>query len=246
MAENLEYMEDYFHQRLSDAQRKDFELRCENDKGFAEEVAFYITSRQALKEELLLQKRAQWKQASTGKSEELFFIKPFKRLSDYKWRYAAAAIIILAFGTYFFERSSSPQQLADNYIQNNFSQLSLTMDGVKDSMQTALAAFNNKEYDKASPVFESLCKDHPENNDALKDAGITYLVTKDYDKALEKFDALANKKGLFSNPGYFYKAITLLQRNKDGDKAEAKQLLEQVVSQNLEHSSDAKDWLKKF
>ncbi len=244
--ENLEYIDNYFAQDPSEAEKKDFEWRCENDKGFAEDVAFYITAREEAKAALLKQKQTEWKQQESNKDKELFFIKPFKRISDHKWWYAAAACIALAIGTYFFERQSSPQQLANNYIDKNFGQLSLTMDGSKDSMQTAIADYNDQKFDKALPIFEDVYKNHPENNDALKDAGIVYLVSKNYDKALQDFDELSDKKGLFSNPGMFLKAVTLLHRNKDGDKAAAKELLQEVQQKNLDGSKEAGKWLKKF
>jgi tetratricopeptide (TPR) repeat protein len=244
--QTLEIIDNYFQQNLDETEKKIFESRCENDKAFAEEVAFYITSRGILKEQLLQQKQAQWKMAETNKSEDVFFIRSIKKIAGAKWAYAAAACLLLAFGTYFFERSSSPNSLADNYVQNNFNHLGLTMDGSKDSMQAAITAYNNKQFDKALPIFEGLYKNHPENNYALADAGKVYLVTGNYDKAIQKFDELANTKGLFSNPGMFLKAITLLHRNNAGDKTEAKQLLETVKDQNLEGSKDAAEWLKKF
>jgi hypothetical protein len=73
-----------------------------------------------------------------------------------------------------------------------------------------------------------------------------YLITKEYDKALEKFDDLAAKKELFSNAGPFLKAVTLLQRNGAGDKAAAKAILEEVVKDKQEGSTAAEQWLKSW
>ncbi|MEJ7680068.1 MAG: hypothetical protein WKG06_19850 [Segetibacter sp.] len=71
-------------------------------------------------------------------------------------------------------------------------------------------------------------------------------MKKDYDKALMHFDELAQKKGLFSNPGLFLKALTLLERNMGNDKDGAKKLLQQVVADKLEHSKEAEELLKKW
>ena len=51
---------------------------------------------------------------------------------------------------------------------------------------------------------------------------------------------------MLSNPGLFYKAVTLLKRNKEGDVKQAKELLEQVVKEHLDNSKEAAEWLKKF
>ena len=60
MSDTLEYIESYFKQKLSNEARRAFELKCETDKAFANEVAFYIGTRQALREELLKQKITGW------------------------------------------------------------------------------------------------------------------------------------------------------------------------------------------
>jgi hypothetical protein len=51
-------------------------------------------------------------------------------------------------------------------------------------------------------------------------------------------------KGLHSNPEIFLKATTLLLRNKQGDKEEAKALLQKVVNEKEEGSKEAAAWLK--
>jgi tetratricopeptide (TPR) repeat protein len=147
---------------------------------------------------------------------------------------------------YFFTSSDTPQKFADNYIKNNYSQLSQNMDASTDSLQQGIAAYNKKDYDKALLLFQNVYNTHPDNSDAKKYIGFVHLVRKDYDKALVHFDELAQKKGLFSNPGLFLKALTLLERNKENDKATAKKLLEQVMQENLEGKKEAEDWLKKW
>ncbi|MCC6287150.1 MAG: tetratricopeptide repeat protein [Chitinophagaceae bacterium] len=161
---------------------------------------------------------------------------------------AAAAGLVLIIAAYFafFQSSNNPTQLADKYVQREFTHLSLTMDGVQDSLQMGMAAYNDKDYQKALQIFEGLYKNHPDDNYVLKYKGLAYLLTKNYDKALSGFDELAAKKHLFSNDGLFLKAITLLQRNQAADKDAAKQILEQVVAEKAEGNAMAEDWLKKW
>ncbi|MEJ7680066.1 MAG: hypothetical protein WKG06_19840 [Segetibacter sp.] len=56
MSETLEYIEAYFEKGLSNAERQLFEERCVDDENFAKEVAFYVMSREAIREELTEQK----------------------------------------------------------------------------------------------------------------------------------------------------------------------------------------------
>jgi tetratricopeptide (TPR) repeat protein len=246
MADTLEYIDAYFQQTLNDDERKAFEKRIENDEAFAEEVAFYVASRQAIREKLLEQKTNQWKHFVT--TDETISSAPPKKIFSIRSfiPYAAAACLLLAVVIYFLQQPASPKELATNYVKNNYTQLSQTMDASKDSLQLGIAAYNKKEYNNALPLFQGVYERHNNNTDALKYAGLVYLVTERYDEAITRFDTLANIYGLYSNPGLFLKAVTLMQRNKQGDKEKAKQLLEQVKDQNLEGSKEAEEWLRKW
>lgn len=160
---------------------------------------------------------------------------------------SAAAVLALVLTAYFVFTyiGASSTQLANQYVKKELIHLSLTMDGAKDSLQQGIAAYNDKDYAKAIQLFEAIYKNHPENSDALKYMGMAYLVTDEHNKAFQLFTELAAKKELFSNPGLFLKAVTLLQRNQPGDKEQARQLLQQVIDEKAEGSKDAERWLKK-
>lgn len=248
MTASTEYIESYFQQTLSSEEKTAFENRCENDTAFANEVAMYVATRQVLRDTLLEQKAAEWKAVKEVEQEAAAPVIPmYKRSGFGKWlMYAAAACLLLFASVFLFERNNSPRTLAANYITANYSSLSHTMDASHDSLQSGISAYNDKDYDRALPLFTGVEKNDPANSDAKKYAGLSYLQKQDYDNALQQFDSLANMSGLFSNPGDFLKATTLLERNKDGDKEQAKQLLQKVVNQNEEGSSEAAKWLKKL
>ena len=50
--DNLEYIEAYFNEELSPEEKKEFEQRIISDPVFAEEVAFYLSSKQAAAAEM--------------------------------------------------------------------------------------------------------------------------------------------------------------------------------------------------
>ncbi|HTE24153.1 tetratricopeptide repeat protein [Flavitalea sp.] len=60
MNDNLEYIDDYFQKVLDDVQRQEFETRCVSDEAFAKEVATYIAMREALRQNLLEEKKKHW------------------------------------------------------------------------------------------------------------------------------------------------------------------------------------------
>ena len=246
--ETIEYIDSYFKQTMDAGERHVFEKRCEEDDAFAQDVAFYMMARESLREELLQQKQSAWRTKNTKNIiDELPFIPTLKKSLTSRWiAYAAAACLVLAASVYFFEANTSPKKLAENYIRTNYSNLSQTMDASHDSLQTGIEAYNNKQYDSALQLFLGVQKNDPLNSDAKKYAGLAYLQKNYYDSALQQFDELANMKGLFGNPGDFLKAVTLIERDKPGDKEMAEKLLQKVVAKKEEGSNKAAEWQKKL
>ena len=239
-----EYIEAYFRNTLSDIEKKQFEERCVEDETFAREVALYITVSEGIRQKLLDQKKQQWNDDEGVKNNKNT---AGKKITFRMWfPYAAAACILIAVMLIFIPGTETPHRLANEYVSSHFTYLSQTMGSSKDSLQQGIAAYNNKDYNNALHLFEKIYQSHPENGNAKKYVGLVYLITKNYDKALQHFEELANRSDLYGNPGLFLKAATLLERNKQEDKAQAKQLLERVVSENGEGSREAKKWLEKW
>lgn len=242
MSETLDYIESYFEKKLSAAEKQRFEERIAQDETFAGEVAFYISLREAIRQKLAEQKKLDWQDGQ----QSIPAAAPVKKISVRSWLpYAAAACLLLAIALYLFLPSETPQRLAGTYITQHLTHLSQTMDGSKDSLQEGIGAYNRGDYNRALLLFQGVYQSHPDNSDAKQYIGLVYLMQNDYDNALQHFDELAAKK-LFSNPGPFLKAVTLLKRNKSGDKELAKTLLEHVRDQQLEGRAEAAEWLKRW
>ena len=242
----MEYIESYFQQALSNEEKEAFEQRCETDEVFAKEVALYVTTRQALREELIKEKFQSLKTEAASKDDSTPIISIRKRpiFSRYV-TYAAAACLLLVASVYLFETQTSPKKYASNYIKSNYSTLSQTMDASHDSLQLGIAAYNNKDYNRALQLFAGVEQTDPQNSDAKKYAGLVYLQQQQYDKAIQQFDELSKMKILY-NAGDFLKAVSLLERNNPGDKEQAKELLQRVADNKEEGHEQAEEWLKKI
>ncbi len=146
ISESEAYIEAYFRNELADAEKRQFEERCVQDVAFAKEVALYISSREAVRQQLLAQKQQQWAEDEYKNRS----ITPARKIAFPQWlSYVAAASLLLAVAVYFLFLSQSPHQLANNYIEKHFMQLSQTMGASRDSLQLGIAAYNNKDYRKA-------------------------------------------------------------------------------------------------
>jgi len=247
MNENLDYIESFFQGELSEDEAQAFERKCENDPAFAKEVSQYIAMREGLQQELYEQKKKEFDGMYAQLSKRPPTAPPKERKLMPYLSAAAAACVLVFFAWFFYLQPPSPQMLADNYIEENLQTLSVTMSGTKDSLQMGIAAFNQEDYARAETIFQQLSRQENEvSAEAIKNLGITYLVSGQYDKALAQFDILSANKTLFSNPGAFYKAITLMKRNEGNDREEARKILDEVISKQLNGSQEAEEWIENF
>ncbi|MFI5187426.1 MAG: tetratricopeptide repeat protein [Chitinophagales bacterium] len=248
MEDYSEYIDAYFNQTLSPEEAGKFELRIREDKVFAEEVAFYLSAKQALKEEVTREKKEQFRQLLSQNSSHTDIPRQSQVRKMWVYRVAAAAAVIVCvfFAWYlFFSNSASPQQIADSYIDENLKTLSVTMGPEHDSIQDGLRLYNASKYDSAIQQFETIIQKDTGNYLAKKYLGIVYLESGNYDKSLLYFQQL-ERYSRFSNPALFYQALTLMKRNQPGDKQKARQLLQRVVDNGFEEKETAQRWLNKW
>lgn len=245
MTDLSNYIDDYFQNALNETDKKAFEQRCATDQQFAEEVAGYIMARQAVRDTLLTQKKQQWSTSETIIATNVPSKTPLRSLFVRKLMpYALAACLLFAVILTYFNSNNNPQQIANTYLKEHIAQISITASGENDSLAIASTAYNVKDYGKALTYFLALHNSHPTEDKYLKYSGFVYLMTKDYDNAVQQFTELAGIQGLRSNPGRFLEAVTLILRNKEGDKAAAKLLLQEVADEKTKDSADAIELLK--
>jgi tetratricopeptide (TPR) repeat protein len=249
--DNTEYIESYFTNELVPDQAREFENRIESDPVFAEEVAFYLSALTVSREIAREEKREQFKilyQENSAVSQfpvrNISVKRPLRKLIYY---ISAAAIVAgIVFGTYTFTNNISGQELARNYETEELQKLGVTMGGNPDKNQEGLNLYNEGKYIEALSYFETIIRSDSTSFNTIKYAGVSALKLKKYSDALNWFKKLETFNKVYSNPAIFYKALTLLDRNQPGDEAEAKQLLQQIVQNDLDGKETAQKWLKRI
>lgn len=242
MSDALSYIEDYFTGRLSAEEKQAFEDKCASDPAFAGEVAFYISARDRLGQQLYNQKKNEF---DALYKELAVQPKPLIRRL-YPYIAAAAACLILFIGWRVFFAEPSMQNIAGNYIQQNLTTLGVEMGGPQQTLRQGIAAYNSGNYPEAERIFKSVSLAEPGNPEPIQYLGQVYLLTDRYNEAVMQFDELSKNPALYSNPGPFYKAIALMKRAQPGDRQQARQLLQQVVSSRSAGYKEAEAWLKKI
>lgn len=243
MTDHLEYIDNYFKKELTPEESGQFEQRITDDPAFAEEVAFYLSTRETLGAQLGAEKKERFRTIYVQKTPEVR-MNPVRKIWPYIAAVAAVAVIVL--GIYLFGSQKSPQELADNYIKENLFELEVTMDAGMDSIKAGKQFFKQGNLDSARIYFESILGRDSSSFEVTRYAGITCLRLKQYNKAIDYFSRMERVTGLYSNPGMFYHAVTLIERNQPGDKEKARKLLELVVSNNLDEKETAEKWLKNW
>lgn len=246
----IERIENYFEKKLSAAEKAQFEDDLKSDPELANAVAFYITARKVAvtaittdvandeRKKMLAERHAEWKALKTREAK-------YGALRT--WYAIAAAVAFIAFGLAWYFTTSVQrdlQPLASGYVMENFTTLSVQMGDSKDSVQLAISNYNKGQYATARKIYEDILRRDPQNAEAKKIAGIVSLKLLDYDKAITYFHQLGQQQNLYANPGKFYEAIALLQRDLPLDKKKAEDLLIEVIDNNLEGKEEAVKWVK--
>lgn len=239
MKTDLEIIENYLTGQLPSDERAQFEASLRTDPEVANAMAFYLMTKQIAQNEAREQRRAELDALRTRTVRPLWS-------APMRWAAAASVIILLGLGWFFFQPTDSTlvaSRLTDEYIAAHFTNLSTTMDGVADSLKTGIDLFNKNKLAEAEAIFQGVLIREPNNENALKYAGIVSLRQGDYDKAITLFHRLSQQPDLVVNPGTFYEALVHLKRGQPLDKSLAKKLLEEVVTKNLEGKPEAKELL---
>jgi tetratricopeptide (TPR) repeat protein len=239
---NLEYIEDYFKGTPTPDETTSFEERIQNDPSFAEEVAFYLSGQHAAAEMANDERRVRFRELNFNHRSA----QPAKVVSMRRVVIYAAACLFLAavVMSWLFFQPVSTEKLANQYIDSQLTTLSVSM-GTQDNMQEGLDQYNAGKLEESLKTFESIYKNDNTKDLAERYAGIAALRLQQFDKAISYFEDLSTKN-LYSNPGKFYVALTLMKRNQAPDKERAHMFLKEVVDQNLEGKEIAEQWLKKM
>lgn len=241
--QNLEYIDDYFRGTLSSEAVKAFEQRIETDNEFAEEVAFYASTLQVMRQQLDEERKNRFReiyeqQKTTGK----------KTVIRKLWPYLAAAAVIagLVIGIGLFSNKPSLEQMADNYIDTELKSMNVKMAAHKDSIDIGRNLYNEGKLPASLEQFKKLAQVDSSATNIQIYAGIVSLRLQQYDSAIAYFKQAENNTGDYANRGKFLHALTLLKRNGPHDRQEAHSLLQEVVAKNLEGKEIAEKWLKQF
>lgn len=259
---DLELIENYLNGQLSAEDKTRFEAALRTDSTVADALAFYVLARHTAKTDAREQRRAELdalrRRPDVQPVAELPSEVPVRPLwgAPMRWAAAASVVLLLGLGWYFLRDTIGSSggaasgemavNAADAYINKEFGQLSTTMGGSSDSLRQGVGLYNDGKLKQAETIFEDVLTRQPDNENALKYAGIVALRRGNYDQAISRFHRLSQRTDLVSNPGTFYEALAYLKRGRPVDKEQARKLLDAVINKNLEGKSEAERLVEKW
>lgn len=241
--ENLILIDQYLSGSLSDAERGNFEAALSTNDELARDTAFMLNAREAAAEMAREQRKKELLQRLNGQAAPLRVVRPL-------WRrpmaVAAAAALVLMMGAIFLlpRGGDSPSQLAAQYINAPMANTT-TMGAQEAPLQTGVDLFNNKNYAGAKDFFLKYLSSHATDAQATEFLGRTYAALGEHGEAIGTFQML-ELADMPLNPAKFYRAVSLLARNGEGDVESAKALLKEVVEKKLGKYKDAEGLLEKL
>ncbi|MCU0339927.1 MAG: hypothetical protein MUE30_08585 [Spirosomaceae bacterium] len=237
----MEKIEQYYNNTLPDTERRVFEEELKTNPALAEEVAFWVQARAAAQAEAHARRKEEFAQLRQSSQ------KTKQRNLWYTYAAAASVVLVLGLGWWWIDASflgmtNNPlrgqggfnKEWAAAYVEKNFTTLNTQMGNGTDSLQMGVSAFNSGDLIKAKAIFNTLLQRDSSNAEAQKYAGIVALRRQDYDQAIKHFHALSLRTDLVANPGKFYEALALLQRDLPLDKKAAENLLKEVKAGKLD------------
>ncbi|WP_028667079.1 hypothetical protein [Runella zeae] len=233
---NLELIDNYYNNQLSDEAKIVFEKSLQQDPHFASEVAFYVQAKQAAQKEARQRRLAEL--TALGQQQTL----RRTRRVYYGWTAAASIVLVLGISWYLWlgveptpSLSIATDEWATEYVSQNLGTLPIAMGDIKqDSLKLGISAYNDSELATAKAIWESLYQKDKNNPELEKLLGIVCLRSGDYDQAISYFHRLGNRTDLVSNWGKFYEAIALLKRKQPLDNIRAQNLLKEIKENKLE------------
>ncbi|HTN46828.1 MAG TPA: tetratricopeptide repeat protein [Flavipsychrobacter sp.] len=214
--EELEFIDRYLHQQLSETEQKIFDERLRTDPLWQQKVTEIRLLSTGIQENVLLEQLDQFHSHLTTVENKTKIIKinPFKRLS------VAASILffvgILSWMLFF--RKSGDEKLYASYYQPDPGLP--TVMGVSENyeFEKAMVDYKTGDYSKAMDAWKALLKTHPDNDTLNYFIGSAHLANDNSKDALVFFDkTLLVKNSVFRQEALWYKALALLKEGKKED-----------------------------
>ena len=236
-----EEIDDYLFDKLSDAEKANFDQKIANDKNF--------------KEDFLLQKEVVQNLQSHGNKllknqlqaihQEMLTTRKKPPVLLYTFGIACSIALVVLSVLFFgnFQTSNQTEIFSNHYKPYPLSFQTRTTNQLKNENIFKLQMlYQEQQYSEALPFLEQLSIENPKNPKFLLGKGICYIELQEWEKALAIFDSIIQlNEPFFKDHAIWYTALVYYKLQ---NFQEAKNKLKILASNpNADHNEDSKQFL---
>lgn len=231
-------IEKHIQNKLSPLEQAEFDALLLNDNAFKKEVDFHINLKKVTQHEDDTAFRALLAGFEAKKPQK-------RRRLNIKWL-AAASIVLLLGLTYFFNtnNNASPNELFNNYFEPYKNVIAPIERGTTEQNEKTMAfmAYEKGNYNEAVNLFTNLYTSTKEPYYLFYKANALLKLNK-AEEALPLLKEHLKTKDTLTDKTPWYMAMAYLKLE---DKANAKKLLQHVITEEKFNNKEAKKLLKEF
>ena len=218
--EIIDKIEQYLNDEMQPQERTDFERELQNDEELKNNFDLYKSINNTMKAEEVIEDENEL--AKTLQQLNRKYILPGSRVKQgnfRKWMAAAAAVLILVFGSIYFlsDKNMSAEKLYASYAQHAPVKIQLRGNTTDSLAGMAADKFNNKQYYEALPLLQQYVKQQPDDIHMVFSLGISYLEMNRFNDAQQIFSVIAAGQTAYSETANWYLALIALKQ-KDIEK----------------------------
>lgn len=227
--QELETIEQYLRDEMSDSARAAFEQRMEQDEQFRETVAYYSNVIEGIEtaslKSTLESYHAEMEQTRNGETSK----EPADSTKRYPFvKYLVAASLLLVVGITVWMiafQQNSQQQLFAAYFEPDPGLITPMSSTDQYEFYAGMIDYKQENYRQAIAKWEPLLDERPRSDTLNYFLGVAQLATGDEDEALPYLEmTLKTPESAFGNEAYFYMGLAYL---KNGNREAAVQALQQ-------------------
>jgi tetratricopeptide (TPR) repeat protein len=213
--EIIDKIEQYLNDEMQPQERKDFELQLEADEELKNNFQLYNRINNTMKAEEVPDNENEL--AKTLEQLNRKYILPggqVKRGNFKKWLAAAAAVLIIVFGTVYVltNKGTSPEKLYASNAEHAPVKVQLRGNAADSLAGIAAEKFNNKQYGEALPLLQAYVKQQPDDIQMNISLGICYLEMDRFAEAEQIFSVIASGQTAYAETANWYLALTALKQ----------------------------------
>ncbi|MEH0154044.1 tetratricopeptide repeat protein [Limibacter armeniacum] len=153
-------------------------------------------------------------------------------------------IVVLAIVLSLWEYTHRTERLYNRYFKPlpNM-ELARWDGGASSDLEKALYFYDMRDYDKAATIFGIVLKDEPDNETALMYGGISYMIEGNISLALDYFNKIGQKEGMFQQDARWFKTLVYLKKE---ELDSARTLCQEIAKEEGVYQERASELLRKL